>query len=53
VRIDQLLAQNGRPVFSFEFFPPKTHEGEQNLEQTGRVVRIPGADGGPERWAAA
>ena len=22
---------NGRPVFSFEFFPPKTEEGERNL----------------------
>jgi methylenetetrahydrofolate reductase (NADPH) len=33
VRIDQLLAQNGRPVFSFEFFPPKTDEGELNLER--------------------
>jgi methylenetetrahydrofolate reductase (NADPH) len=33
VRIDQLLAHNGRPVFSFEFFPPKTDEGELNLER--------------------
>ncbi len=33
MRIDQLLAQNGRPVFSFEFFPPKTDEGELNLER--------------------
>ena len=31
MRIDELLAQNGRPAFSFEFFPPKTPEGEHNL----------------------
>jgi methylenetetrahydrofolate reductase (NADPH) len=30
MRIDQLL-QNDGPVFSFEFFPPKTEVGEQNL----------------------
>ena len=33
MRIDQLLAHNGRPIFSFEFFPPKTDEGELNLER--------------------
>jgi methylenetetrahydrofolate reductase (NADPH) len=30
MRIDEILASQ-RPVFSFEFFPPKTQEGEQNL----------------------
>ena len=30
MRIDELLAGPG-PVFSFEFFPPKTERGEQNL----------------------
>ncbi len=30
MRIDQILAGEG-PVFSFEFFPPKTEAGEQNL----------------------
>jgi methylenetetrahydrofolate reductase (NADPH) len=30
MRIDQLLA-GPEPVFSFEFFPPKTEQGEQNL----------------------
>lgn len=30
MRIDQLLADE-EPVFSFEFFPPKTEQGEQNL----------------------
>jgi methylenetetrahydrofolate reductase (NADPH) len=30
MRIDELLAA-GEPVFSFEFFPPKTEQGERNL----------------------
>ena len=30
MRIDQLLGRNG-PTFSFEFFPPKTDMGEENL----------------------
>ncbi|HXC23524.1 MAG TPA: methylenetetrahydrofolate reductase [NAD(P)H] [Solirubrobacteraceae bacterium] len=30
MRIDELLASE-EPVFSFEFFPPKTEQGEQNL----------------------
>jgi methylenetetrahydrofolate reductase (NADPH) len=30
MRIDEILAGEG-PVFSFEFFPPKTEAGEQNL----------------------
>jgi methylenetetrahydrofolate reductase (NADPH) len=30
MRIDRLLA-GSEPVFSFEFFPPKTAQGEQNL----------------------
>ena len=31
MRIDELLAQQNRPVFSFEFFPPKTEDGLRNL----------------------
>jgi methylenetetrahydrofolate reductase (NADPH) len=31
MRIDQIL-EDHRPVFSFEFFPPKTDEGQRNLE---------------------
>lgn len=31
MRIDQILAAGAVPVFSFEFFPPKTEVGEQNL----------------------
>ena len=30
MRIDELFARE-EPVFSFEFFPPKTEQGEQNL----------------------
>ncbi len=31
VRIDEIIASSDGPVFSFEFFPPKTDEGERNL----------------------
>ena len=31
MRIDRILEER-RPVFSFEFFPPKTDEGHRNLE---------------------
>jgi methylenetetrahydrofolate reductase (NADPH) len=31
MRIDQIL-ESTRPVFSFEFFPPKTDDGQRNLE---------------------
>ena len=34
MRIEEILAKKaelGEPVFSFEFFPPKTPEGEENL----------------------
>jgi len=34
MRIDDLLAAADEPVFSFEFFPPKTDEGERNLRAT-------------------
>jgi methylenetetrahydrofolate reductase (NADPH) len=32
MRIDQILEER-RPVFSFEFFPPRTDEGERNLQR--------------------
>jgi methylenetetrahydrofolate reductase (NADPH) len=31
MRIDEILERADRPVFSFEFFPPKTPAGETNL----------------------
>jgi methylenetetrahydrofolate reductase (NADPH) len=31
VRIDEIIESTDGPVFSFEFFPPKTDEGERNL----------------------
>ena len=38
VRIDDLLAAQDRPLFSFEFFPPKTPEGETNLQRALREL---------------
>ena len=38
MRIDRILG-NRRPVFSFEFFPPKTDEGQRNLEGTLEVLK--------------
>src|SRR6476661_6000326 len=32
MRIDELLGTSDEPVFSFEFFPPKTPQGEENLD---------------------
>jgi len=32
MRIDERIASDGAPSFSFEFFPPKTDDGERNLE---------------------
>ena len=31
VRIDKLIESSSEPLFSFEFFPPKTEDGERNL----------------------
>jgi methylenetetrahydrofolate reductase (NADPH) len=33
MRIDERLADGSAPSFSFEFFPPKTDDGERNLER--------------------
>src|SRR5919205_4373805 len=38
MRIDEILEER-RPVFSFEFFPPKTDEGEQNLWNAAKVLK--------------
>lgn len=34
MRIDEIIASRAEPVFSFEFFPPKTDEGDRNLRAT-------------------
>jgi methylenetetrahydrofolate reductase (NADPH) len=39
MRIDELLYAADRPVFSFEFFPPKTPEGEKNLRNALSELR--------------
>jgi methylenetetrahydrofolate reductase (NADPH) len=39
LRIDEIIAASDGPVFSFEFFPPKTDEGEQNLRLTLEDLR--------------
>ena len=38
MRIADLLERQ-RPVFSFEFFPPKTDKGEENLRATLDALR--------------
>ena len=38
MRIDDILSTQS-PVFSFEFFPPKTDDGQQNLEQALSELR--------------
>jgi len=40
VRIDQILATTEEPVFSFEFFPPKTEEGERSLRAALEELRL-------------
>jgi methylenetetrahydrofolate reductase (NADPH) len=37
-RIDEIIAGKGAPVFSFEFFPPKSDEGEANLRRALREL---------------
>jgi methylenetetrahydrofolate reductase (NADPH) len=43
VRIAEVL-QERRPVFSFEFFPPKTDEGQRTLEGTLEVLKADSPD---------
>src|SRR5215216_7570440 len=41
MRIDDRLADGSEPSFSFEFFPPKTDEGERNLGRAlGELSRM-------------
>src|SRR3954447_14353946 len=39
MRIDELYASSPEPVFSFEFFPPKTEQGEANFWQAVAELR--------------
>jgi methylenetetrahydrofolate reductase (NADPH) len=39
LRIDEIIARSDEPVFSFEFFPPKTDEGERNLRDALEDLR--------------
>jgi methylenetetrahydrofolate reductase (NADPH) len=39
MRIDEVIAAKREPVFSFEFFPPKTDEGERNLREALSALR--------------
>ncbi len=34
MRIAEIIATSQQPVFSFEFFPPRSDEGERNLRET-------------------
>ena len=40
MRIDDRIASGGEPAFSFEFFPPRTPEGETNLDATLRALGV-------------
>jgi methylenetetrahydrofolate reductase (NADPH) len=39
MRIDEAIASGTEPCFSFEFFPPKTPEGEENLFHALEALR--------------
>jgi methylenetetrahydrofolate reductase (NADPH) len=39
VRVDEIIATKGEPTFSFEFFPPKTEQGEAKLRATLQALR--------------
>jgi methylenetetrahydrofolate reductase (NADPH) len=39
VHIDEILEHKDEPVFSFEFFPPKTEEGERKLRAALEALR--------------
>ena len=40
MQIAEMFGQDGAPVVSFEFFPPKTDEGVEALYQTAGALRI-------------
>lgn len=39
MRIDRILRSSEEPIFSFEFFPPKTEAGERNLFEAIAALR--------------
>ncbi len=39
MRIDEIIEADGDPVFSFEFFPPKTEDGERSLYEALQALR--------------
>jgi methylenetetrahydrofolate reductase (NADPH) len=39
MRIDEIIATKDEPTFSFEFFPPKTDDGERNLRQALQALQ--------------
>jgi methylenetetrahydrofolate reductase (NADPH) len=39
MRIDEIIATSREPIFSFEFFPPKSEEGEKNLRAALEALR--------------
>ncbi|MHB8692883.1 MAG: methylenetetrahydrofolate reductase [NAD(P)H] [Solirubrobacteraceae bacterium] len=39
MRIDEIIATSQEPIFSFEFFPPKSEEGERNLRAALEALR--------------
>ena len=39
MRIDELIAERTEPLFSFEFFPPRTEEGRQKLFEAVTALR--------------
>jgi methylenetetrahydrofolate reductase (NADPH) len=52
MRIDQILDKK-RPVFSFEFFPPKTDEGQRSLEDALAELEKDGPDYASVTYGAA
>ena len=52
MRIAELFGRAGRPVFSFEFFPPKTDVGFQNLRAAIRELKLLNPDYVSVTWGA-
>lgn len=52
MRIVELFGQTDRPVFSFEFFPPKTDRGFESLGETIRDLKVLNPDFVSVTWGA-